>query len=155
MLTEEFFRAGIPFNHRNHRIIDSLAIIKYFEPRNLESVYKKYTGKVLENAHSAEADVNATIEVLEAQLKLYEVPDDFTELEKLTAQRDEIVDLAGKYKIKNGDIIVNFGKHFGKNVKEVYKSDPGYFEWLQGANGFTSETKIITGKILTKLKSNI
>lgn len=154
LLTEEFYRAGIPFNHRKHRVFDGLAIIKHFEPRNLESVYKKYTGKTLENAHSAEADVLATIEVIKAQLQLYDIPS-FDELEQVTSQRNEIVDLAGKYKLKNGEIIVNFGKHFGKNVKDVYKSDAGYFEWLQGANGFTSETKIITGKILTKLKSNI
>jgi DNA polymerase-3 subunit epsilon len=155
LLTEEFYRAGIPFNHRKHRIFDGLAIIKYFEPRNLESVYKKYTGKVLENAHSAEADVLATIEVIRAQLELYDIPNSFDELAQVTSNRDEIVDLAGKYKLKNGEITVNFGKHFGKNVKDVYKSDPRYFEWLQGASGFTSETKIITGKILNKLKSNI
>ena len=155
LLTEEFYRAGIPFNHRKHRILDGYAILKYYEPSTLESIYKKYTGKTLENAHTAEADVLATIEVVKAQLSIYETPDTIDELEKLTARRDEIVDLAGKYKLKNGEITVNFGKHFGKNVKDVYKSDPGYFEWLQGANGFTSETKIITGKILTKLKSNI
>lgn len=155
LLTEEFYRAGIPFNHRKHRILDGYAILKHYEPSTLESVYKKYTGKTLENAHTAEADVLATIEVLKSQLSLYDIPETIDELEQITAHRSEIVDLAGKYKLKNGEITVNFGKHFGKNVKEVYKSDPGYFEWLQGASGFTSETKIITGKILTKLKSNI
>lgn len=154
-LTEEFHRAGIPFNHRKHKIIDGLAIFRHYEPRNLEAAYKKYTGKVLENAHSAEADIEATIEVIEAQLKIYDIPDSVEELENITTEKDKMVDLSGKFKLRNGEIVVNFGKHIGKNVKEVYKVDPGYFEWLQGASGFTKETKMITGRILAKLKSNI
>jgi len=41
------------------------------EPRTLSAAYQFYCQKTLENAHSAEADVVATVEILEAQVKRY------------------------------------------------------------------------------------
>jgi DNA polymerase-3 subunit epsilon len=153
LLAEEFLRAGIPFNHRDYNVVDSLAIYRHYEPRNLEAAYKKYTGKVLENAHSAIADAEATVEVFFAQLDFYNIDGTVEELQNETLQKDEMVDIAGKFKKRNNEIVINFGKHIGKNVREVYKEDPGYLEWLSGASGFTKETKLISSRILSKLKS--
>ena len=44
------------------------------EQRTLKAAYRFYCDKDLENAHSAEADTVATMEVLECQLDKY--PDD-------------------------------------------------------------------------------
>ena len=152
-LAEEFYRAGIAFNHRVHKVVDSLAIYRHYEPRNLEAAYKKYTGKTLENAHSAQADIEATIEVFFKQLEYYNIEGDVETLENETLRKAEVVDLAGKFKKKDGEIIINFGKHIGKNVKEVYAQDRGYLDWLSTAKGFNKETRLIASKIYSKLRA--
>jgi DNA polymerase-3 subunit epsilon len=48
----------------NRRMIDVQHIFYTMEPRTLSAAYKFYCQKELVNAHSAEADVNATIDVL-------------------------------------------------------------------------------------------
>lgn len=153
LLAEEFLRAGVPFNHRDHKVLDSLAIYRHYEPRNLEAAYKKYTGKTLNNAHSAQADVEATVEIFFSQLGFYEIEGNVEDIERDTLQKEEMIDLAGKFKKRNGEVVINFGKHIGKNVKEVYKEDSGYLEWLSGANGFTKETRLIASKIISKLRA--
>lgn len=153
LLAEEFFRAGIPFNHRDYKIVDSLAIYRHYEPRNLEAAYEKYTGKTLENAHSAKADIEATIEVFYKQLEYYNIKGDVETLENETLRKAEVIDLAGKFKKKNGEIVINFGKHIGKSVKEVYQQDQGYLQWLSNAKGFNKETRLIASKIYSKLSS--
>jgi DNA polymerase-3 subunit epsilon len=154
ILTEEFIRAGIPFNYRNHKIIDSYLILSKMEPRNLEHVYERMFGEKLENAHSAEADIEATIRVFQKQAEMYNLPSSAADIEKLSTDRDEMADLGGKYKIKDGKIIFNFGKYKDRDVKEVYSNDSGYFDWLMRADGFTREMKIITQKIQKKLSGN-
>ena len=68
-LAEEFARAGLDFNLKNRNIIDVQNIFHKMEPRNLSAAYKFYCGKVLENAHSAEADTMATYEIFKAQIE--------------------------------------------------------------------------------------
>lgn len=52
-------------------MIDVQNIFHKMEQRTLVAAYKFYCHKDLENAHSAEADTVATLEVLEAQLDRY------------------------------------------------------------------------------------
>ncbi len=82
-LCEEFIRAGIPFSYRSKKIIDTYLILVKMEPRTLEDVYTKYTGNILLNAHSAEDDILATIEIFNKQNEIYDLPDNIDELEKL------------------------------------------------------------------------
>ena len=74
MLSEEFLRAGIDFNFRKRKLIDVQNIFHKMEQRTLKAAYRFYCDKNLDNAHSAEADTIATMEILEAQLDRY--PDD-------------------------------------------------------------------------------
>jgi len=71
MLLEEFIRVGFSFNIEKRALIDIHRIYMHFEKRNLEAAYKFYCDKVLENAHSAEADTIATYEVFLGQLDRY------------------------------------------------------------------------------------
>jgi len=71
VLAEELLRAGHDFDLSKYKLIDAQTIFHKMEPRNLTAAYQFYCRKTLENAHSAEADVLATFEVLDAQVGHY------------------------------------------------------------------------------------
>lgn len=144
ILCEEFMRAGIPFSYRTKKVIDSYLILAKMEPRKLEDVYARYTGKTLENAHSAEEDILATIEIFKKQNEIYELPENIEELEKLTVDRSKMIDLSGKYKLEDGKVMVCFGKYQGKPFKEAHAQDPSYFEWVKNSETFTKDMKAVT-----------
>src|SRR5688500_789777 len=75
VLMEEFLRAGIDFDIDNRHFVDVQNIFHQMEQRTLRAAYQFYCGKVIENAHSAEADIKATYEVLLAQIGRYEGQD--------------------------------------------------------------------------------
>jgi DNA polymerase-3 subunit epsilon len=68
LLVEEFLRVGVDFDFENRSLVDVQNIFHFLESRSLVAAYKFYTNKVLDNAHSAEADNVATYEVLESIL---------------------------------------------------------------------------------------
>src|SRR5476651_271116 len=71
MLAEEFFRAGVQFDLDNRHFVDVQNIFHQMEQRTLKAAYLFYCNKPIINAHSAEADTRATMEVLLAQIKKY------------------------------------------------------------------------------------
>lgn len=152
-MIEELIRAGHFLNPRKVSIIDPFLILTKEEPRTLECTYKYYTGKVLENAHSAEADIEATIEIFESQISKYNLHDlSMEELSNKYIDTKNLVDLDGKFiKKDDGTICVNFGKHLNKTIQKVFKDEPGYFEWMQKGD-FSNDTKIIAKKLFEKLK---
>jgi DNA polymerase III subunit epsilon len=71
-------RHGIAFSLAGRKLVDAKIIFDTKEtgwdrflmgPRNLSAAVRHYCGKELEDAHSAEADAKATIDVLIAQLE--------------------------------------------------------------------------------------
>ncbi|MCF6240706.1 MAG: 3'-5' exonuclease [Bacteroidales bacterium] len=147
LLVEEFLRAECDFDVKNRRFIDGQVIFFKKEPRTLSAAYEFYCGKKLENAHSAEADVFATYEVLKAQIERYDdLKNDVTQLSKFSSQSRN-ADFAGMI-IFNEDGVetFNFGKHKGKTVREVLEKEPGYYSWIMGA-----DFPLYTKKILTPI----
>src|SRR5699024_7230330 len=71
LLAEELLRAEIDFDIKSAMAVDVQTIFHKMEKRTLEAAYKFYCNRDLSNAHSAEADTNATYEVLKAQLDTY------------------------------------------------------------------------------------
>ena len=152
LLVEEFLRANVDFDVKNRRLVDAQRIYHLMEPRNLSAAYKFYCGKTLENAHSAEADTLATLEVLDAQVKRYigqlcksdsgqevAIQNDMDILHSLTANRN--VDLAGRIILNsNGEEVFNFGKHKDIPVLDVLKKEPSFFDWMQKGD-FALDTK--------------
>ncbi|MFT4033276.1 MAG: 3'-5' exonuclease [Siphonobacter sp.] len=160
MLVEEFLRAGIDFDIRNRRMIDAQRIYHMMEPRNLSAAYKFYCGKILEAAHSAEADTLATLEILDSMVKKYEgtevknekgelwapIKNDMDALHELTS--GNLVDFAQRMKYNDqGTIVFNFGKHSGKAVLDILKREPSYYDWMMQGD-FTLDTK----RKLTEIK---
>ena len=101
-----------------------------------------YDDKDLNDAHTAEADTRATLEVLEAQLDRYD-----TELKNSVpflaefSRRTRNVDLAGRIVYNDQGVeTINFGKYRGRAVADVLQRDPGYFAWIMQGD-FTQNTK--------------
>jgi DNA polymerase III subunit epsilon len=153
VLVEEFLRVGLDFDISNKKIIDAQRIFHLMEKRTLSAAYQFYCGQTLENAHSAEADTLATLEVLLAQVERYEgqpVIDNLgkalgtfsgnpEELHEFTAGK--FVDLAGRLAYnQNDEIVFNFGKHKDKTVVEVLKTEPSYYDWMMKGD-FPLDTK--------------
>ena len=148
LLAEELLRAEVDFDLKKAMSVDVQTIFHKKEKRTLEAAYKFYCDKDLTNAHSAEADTNATYEVLKSQLDRYkDLENDVTFLSTYSAHKN-YVDFAGYIGYnKKGQEIFSFGKHRGKLVEEVLEKEPGYFGWLLNA-----DFPLYTKKVLTRIK---
>ena len=149
MLAEEiervrlFLNRNIDLNLHEKKMVDVQTIYHAMEPRNLRAAYRFYCGgQDFENAHTAEADTIATYEVLKGQLDRY--PDQLKNNVDFLANfagRPKTVDYAGRLLFgKDGEAIISFGKHKGKTAREVYRTEPSYFAWIQNGE-FTLDTK--------------
>lgn len=142
MLVEEFIRAGVDFDISGRRFVDVQGIFHKMEKRDLTAAYRFYCGGDLREAHSAEADTRATLEVLEAQ------PDRYADTLKNDvgfladfSRRNRNVDLAGRIVLnEQGVETINFGKYRGRPVADVLRRDPGFFNWVMQAD-FPQNTK--------------
>ncbi len=147
-LVEEFHRVGVEFSLVGRRLVDVQNIFHKMEPRTLAAAYKFYCGKELVNAHAADADTLATYEVFMAQLQRYSdlQEKDMDYLHKFTNMYNT-VDLAGRLVYdENGREIINFGKHKGKYVMDVFRTEPSYYEWIMRGD-FSRETKSVFEKL--------
>lgn len=144
MLMEEFLRAGVKFDLDNRHFVDVQNIFHQMEQRTLKAAYQFYCDKQIINAHSAEADTRATMEVLLAQIAKYEnqewedkkgnksipVINDIEALHKFT-NLNRPVDFAGRMAYnEDGEEVFNFGKHKGKKVEDVFNIEPSYYSWM-------------------------
>lgn len=148
LLVEEFLRAGVDVDFKRRKFVDVQNIFHIKEKRTLEAAYKFYCDKELEGAHSAEADVVATCEVLEAQLDRYpDLENDIAFLADFSA-RDNYVDYAGRVIYdEHGVEVFAFGKHKGRAVTEVFEREPSYYAWMMEGD-FPAYTK----KVLTEIR---
>ena len=148
LLAEELLRAGVDFDMKGKVSVDVQTIFHKKEERTLAAALKFYTGSSLENAHTAEADTNATYEILKAQLERYpDLDNDMKTLSEFTT-RKKIADFAGMIAFdKNNEEIFTFGKHKSKKVNDILESEPGYFSWIQNA-----DFPLYTKKVLTAIK---
>ena len=153
MLTEEFMRVGLDPKFRERNLVDVQVIFYKKEPRTLSGAYKFYCGKNLEDAHTAEADTMATLEVLEAQLDHYpDLENDVAALADFT-KRQKMLDYAGRIVLDEHDVpIFNFGNHKGRSVREVLEQEPSYYTWMQNGD-FTQDTKNVLTKIYLEGKN--
>lgn len=160
MLMEEFLAAGVDFSLEGRAFIDVQNIFHQMEQRTLKAAYRFYCDKNLDNAHQAEADVRATYEVLKAQLDKYSgvafedkhgavsypVVNDVEALHTFT-NLSKPVDFAGRLVYdEEGEVAINFGKHKGKKVTDVFDVEPSYYAWMQNGD-FPRYTKKVLENI--------
>lgn len=144
MLIEEFIRADIVFNTDELRLIDAQRIFHRREPRDLTAALAYYCGEMHFDAHGAEADAEATLRVLEAQLQKYsDLPSDLNELHEYCNPKDpNWVDKTGKLKWTNGHVVINFGKRKGELIEDLIKTDPSFIKWILNSD-FPADTREI------------
>jgi DNA polymerase-3 subunit epsilon len=151
LLAEEFLRVGVNVDFTERHMVDVQQIFFKMEARTLAAAYQFYCQKDLLNAHSAEADINATIEVLEAQLDRYsDIGSDVPGLHGFT-HAEQYVDYARRMVIKDGHPIFNFGKHKGRKVEDIFTAEPQYYDWMMQAD-FSLHTKQKISEILNRMK---
>ncbi|MDR0538811.1 MAG: 3'-5' exonuclease [Tannerellaceae bacterium] len=155
LLAEEFLRAEVDIELNLRKFVDVQTIFHKKELRTLEAAYKFYCEKTLENAHSAEADIRATYEVLMAQLDKYpDLQNDIDFLSSYSCYTNN-VDFAGRiiYNDK-GEEVVNFGKHKGRLVEDVLRTDLGYYDWVMKGD-FALNTKQAFTRIKLRSRNKV
>lgn len=148
LLVEEFLRVGVDFDLENRKLVDVQNIFHKMEQRTLVAAYKFYCGKDLVDAHSAEADIKATYEVLESQIERYDELENDIDFLSEFSKRNNTVDLMGRIVYNEEKIeVFNFGKHKGKPVSEILEKDPSYYNWMM-----KGDFPLYTKKVLTAIK---
>jgi DNA polymerase-3 subunit epsilon len=142
ILDEEFRRCGMKLDLSHTAHIDAFRIFQEKEPRNLETAVEVYCGRTHKGAHGAQADADATLDVLLGQLAQYEDLQAMS-MEELASftWRDgqKPIDLAGKlYRDAEGFACYSFGKAKDKRIQD----DPGFGQWMlrQTNPGFSGST---------------
>lgn len=146
MLYYEFHRAGLEFDLDGRRIVDPMVLYHRMEPRNLSAAVRFYCGRDHDGAHGASADVLAAIEVLDAQVTRYELPDvhgpTFDELHDLLRDADAL-DIEGKFRNVDGEAVFTFGKYSGRPLASIAESDGGYLRWFMASDFLPDAKKLV------------
>lgn len=146
LLAEELMRVGIDFDMNGRKAIDVQVIFHKKEQRTLGAGYQFYCGKELEGAHGAEADTNATYEILLAQVDKYGDIGNTVDALSEYSTHGERADFAG-FILMNDEKkeIFSFGKYKGRTVEEVFIENPGYNNWIQNADFPLYTKKVLKG----------
>lgn len=138
-LKREFAECGIEWNFSEYNFYDAYKEELRRNGNTLKDVYKRYTGKSMEDAgykaHDASADIKATLEVFIAQTEIMEYPP------------EQILTEDGFIKIKDfcgkETECFSVGKWNGVSVEYVAKHDKSYLSWIINSNDFDKKTKMI------------
>jgi DNA polymerase III subunit epsilon len=166
ILWEEFHRVGIKWHLCGINHVDVGNLFKKKEPRTLTAAVKFYCGRSHEGAHNADADVQATIDVLNEMVTRQEFYrqveeihpglvrlhfNDYSDVASMSikelaefSKMEERVDLAGKI-VRNADgqPVYNFGNSKGVRVVD----DPSFGRWMLQKD-FSENTKDTVRDIL-------
>ena len=144
MLAEEFARVGIKFNDSERRIFDAQSIFHRREPRNLAAALAYYCGLPHPKAHSAMADADAALQVLDAQFDKYpDLPRTPEELDRFCRQPRNAAwaDRAGRLKWVDGELTINFGtQYLGRKLRDLAQTQPKFLKWILSSD-FPFDTK--------------
>ncbi len=154
LLEEEFLRCGVAFTTKDRKLVDVQNIFHKKEQRTLVAAYKFYCDKDLEGAHGAEADIMATYEVLEAQLDRYEDLENTVDFLHDFSKRGNSLDSMNRIALNaDGQAVINFGKHKGRPVFEVFEQEPSYYNWMMKGD-FALGTKRVLQELMDEYKSS-
>lgn len=144
LLMTEFRRVGLGFSMINRKIVDTFQIFRIREPRTLTAAVKVYCGEEHENAHDSEADVFASLKVLEGQLQKYaDMPCSVDELDTMCNPRNSThVDWEGKLRWQNGEVTISFGHKRGTSLRYLAEHEPGYLRWILRSD-FSDDVKSV------------
>lgn len=148
LLMEEFHRCGrYPILLRNCKVLDPFVIFLKKEPRNLAAALNFYCQETHEEAHSAKADVEATMKVFAKQLEQYQdLGNTVNEIDAYVSEG--FFGLDQKFRInKKGEVVFNFGKNNGKPIA----ADPDYLRWMYKDSNMPISVRTIAGDLWKQL----
>ena len=158
MLESEFLRMGKRMP-RPKAVMDTYELVRRLNvprPHNLGALCRRH-GISLENAHTAAADAAASL-LLFWRLSVDHAPSfrrSLEELERWAVHGNiasdatdlgrglgdlELVDNLGKIRKDGKQMILAFGRHKGRDIKEIHFEDPRYIHWLLSAKGIEDES---------------
>jgi len=151
LLAREFADAGIKFDYSNKTVYDAQKIYHLHQKRDLAAAFTFYCQQELKEAHSATADAQATLAILQEQIKRHVAPRE--DIEALKAfvykQSSEYFDHERKFRWWNGELYMTFGKYAKKEpLRAIAKKDPQYLEWVLDKD-FSDEVKTMIQEVLS------
>lgn len=154
LLTEELFRVGHAWDLEHQRIVDVQRIYHRMERRDLSAAVKFFLGREHTGAHDALADVEATTDVLLAQLDRYqELPQAVDGLGDFSGDNDRTPDAAGRLRYnEKREVCLGFGKYMNWPLEQIGRSDPGYMQWLMTKAELPGSTLAIMRGVLARME---
>jgi DNA polymerase III subunit epsilon len=147
LLVVELDRCGKYLSLEGRSLIDPLEIYHEREKRDLTAAVRFYCNHEHEGAHGACSDAEVTAEILDAMLGRYsDLPRCVQEIHDVYHDRRS-ADLEGKFVWIDDRLVCNFGKHKGRNLKELVTEVPDYLRWMLSGN-FMEDTKDIVRQAL-------
>lgn len=144
---------GFEFPMEGKVFYDAFSLYKVYHPSTLSAVYKQFTGKELDGAHDAFADVMATIEVFKGLSKEQEVAytdwADTKECQMLSPEGS--IRRAANMGDDNEYIVFSVGKYKDAEFCEIFEKDPSYVKWFLNSVA-TEYTKNILRKYYVERK---
>lgn len=144
-ILHEFERAGILDALDDSKLIDVFNLYCKFNPRTLSAAYAEYCGKTLD-AHKAEADTRATLEVLESIIgeHAHEIEDDSIDgLAELSKKKDNIDVLGIVVQSERGPVFA-IGKFKGELIADCLS----YCDWIIRTSDHSENTKRVIKMII-------
>ena len=137
ILYRHFKDIGINWDPTTIDCYDAFAEEVRRNSNNLESTFKRYTGKSMEeaglSAHDSLSDVSATIEIFKHQQSIKEyAPEEMLTIDNFILNKEI-----------NGKVVpcFNYGKYSGIPVSYVAAKDKGYIAWIKMNENFSEQTK--------------
>lgn len=140
-LMEELTRHKQPFHPIKANFIDPYKIISKKESFKLGDVYERYFGEKFENAHSAKADIYATIRIFEEQIKRYELGtiEEISELVRSDSKGNKYIDFGGVFYKKDDEYYYGIGKYRGNPVV----NHMSYLGWIIDKSDMQQNVKMV------------
>ncbi len=155
-LLEELGRCGMELDMTNRKCVDVKRMFHRMEPRDLRAAHRKFIGREMENAHDAGADVQATLDVLEAMLDVYNGvdcinPDDSKIISPIVNDIDALHEFTKNFgeldyegwiiQKEDGKIVFGKGKYQDQEIGIILSEDKGYHDWIMNKGDFTRDTR--------------
>jgi DNA polymerase-3 subunit epsilon len=128
LLVRSFKECGFELNLFQTSIIDAMTIFHKHYKRDLNAAHQTYCGSSLAKAHDALSDVQATVRIMTAQLRVHEdVPKDIQVLHEYCDQKPHhFVDAEGRLKWVDRKATFSSGRFRGKTLEWVHRNHNWY-----------------------------
>ncbi len=146
MLAAEFARAGVEFALAGRAVLDAQRIFHARERRDLAAAVQFYCGREHRGPHGALADATAAAAVLDAQLGRYS---DLPRTAEALHRSMTNVDIGERFRSEGGRATFAFGKHRGRALEEVARTDPGYLRWFLDQD-FLDDAKALVAEAMDR-----